>query len=456
MLAGVFVNRLAGFLQIFLILFLTHRGFSKGEAGIALGVYAVGAVLGTVIGGWLSDRLGPRPATVISMMGAAVLLVAIVYLKIYPLLLAAVLLVGAVGVIYRPAAQSLITGMAPQGQLVMVTAMYRLCLNLGTTAAPVIGGLLVQASYLLLFWGEAIGALLFGLIALRYLPRQPKQARPTAQAEAEPGEAQPQTGYRALLGDPRFLVFLAGFLLICLVYSQYTAVLPLAVEKARLSIWWYIALVSLNAAIVVTCEVLATKWVQKWPTRVTVMTGFSLLALGYGIYAIKMIPVLLVLGTLTWTLSEITGTPTVYAYPGMIAPAHLRGRYYGALQSVYSLGAVLGPIGGVFLFIHIGQTVFVYCALIAVAGAVVGTAGIRQTSQAGPGTPDAEAAAGAVAADVGLVPTEPPGEGGFDQGGEVGAAGREVPGVAQGEQADAAASGDADDGGGVRGQVGGG
>jgi MFS family permease len=381
MLAGVFVNRLAGFLQIFLILFLTHRGFSRAEAGIALGAYAAGAVLGTVIGGWLSDRLGPRPATIISMMGAAVLLVAIVYVRIYPLLLVVVLLVGAVGVIYRPAAQSLITAMAPQGQLVMVTAMYRLCLNLGTTAAPLIGGLLVQASYLLLFWGEATGALLFGLIALRYLPRQPRQA---AQAE-EPGKDQPQPGYRALLGDPRFLVFLAGFLLLCLVYSQYTAVLPLAVEKARLSIWWYIGIVSLNAAIVVTCEVLATRWVQNWPVRVTQMTGFSLLALGYGIYAIKMIPVLLVLGTLTWTLSEIIGTPTVYAYPGMIAPAHLRGRYYGALQSAYSLGAVLGPIGGVFLFIRVGQTVFTYCAVIAVAATVVAAAGIRQTSQARPG-----------------------------------------------------------------------
>src|SRR4030095_11583031 len=37
--AGVFVSRLAGFLQIFLVLFLTHRGFSEGQAGLALGMY---------------------------------------------------------------------------------------------------------------------------------------------------------------------------------------------------------------------------------------------------------------------------------------------------------------------------------------------------------------------------------------------------------------------------------
>jgi predicted MFS family arabinose efflux permease len=74
LLAGVFVSKLAAFLQIFLVLFLTHRGFSGSQAGWALGVYGAGAVLGTAVGGWLSDRLSPRSATVISMMGSAVLI----------------------------------------------------------------------------------------------------------------------------------------------------------------------------------------------------------------------------------------------------------------------------------------------------------------------------------------------------------------------------------------------
>src|SRR5207245_656743 len=82
LLAGVFVSRLAGFLQIFLVLFLTHRGFSPGQAGLALGLYGAGSVLGTLIGGWLSDRLSARTATLISMGGSAVLIVSIVYIKI--------------------------------------------------------------------------------------------------------------------------------------------------------------------------------------------------------------------------------------------------------------------------------------------------------------------------------------------------------------------------------------
>src|SRR5689334_5676290 len=70
-LAGVLVGRLAGFLLIFLVVFLTHRGFSSRQAGVALGMYGAGAVLGSFVGGWATDRLSARTATAVSMWGSA-------------------------------------------------------------------------------------------------------------------------------------------------------------------------------------------------------------------------------------------------------------------------------------------------------------------------------------------------------------------------------------------------
>jgi MFS family permease len=144
LLAGVFVNKLAGFLQIFLVLFLTSRGFSSGQAGLALGLYGAGAVVGTFVGGSLIDRQSARTATMISMFGSSLLLVSIVYLRNYLLLLVAIVLVSAVSQIYRPAAQALITELTLPDRLVMVTAIYRLCLNLGTSVAPLLGVALVS------------------------------------------------------------------------------------------------------------------------------------------------------------------------------------------------------------------------------------------------------------------------------------------------------------------------
>jgi MFS family permease len=408
LLVGVFVSKLAGFLQIFLVLFLTHRGYSSGRAGLALGLYGAGAVIGTFAGGWLSDRLSARTATVISMVGSALLIVSIIYLNNYPLILLAVLLISAVGQLYRPAAQSLITELTPRDRLVMVTAMYRLCLNLGTTVAPLIGVALASVSYNLLFWGEALAAGAYGVIALTALPRRAAASEAAADGPAESaadrsasGERR-RTGYLALLDDRRYLAFLAAFLMLCLVYCQYTAVLPLAVMQAGLSTWWYGSVITLNAVVVVLFEVAATRFVQTWPLRLTQLSGFALLAIGYGVYAIKMVPVFLIIGTLMWTLSEIVGAPTIWAYPGVVAPDHLRGRYFGAMQSMYGLGSTLGPILGVTLFIHVGQRFFLWAALVAVLGAAVGRIGMRgPAKQAAPAAePAAESVHVPVPAEV--------------------------------------------------------
>ena len=388
LLAGIFVNKLGGFLQIFLVLFLTSRGFSSGQAGLALGLYGAGAVVGTFAGGSLIDRLSARTATLISMLGSSALLVSIVYFTSYPLLVAVIVLVSAVSQIYRPAAQSLITELTPPERLVMVTAIYRLCLNLGTSVAPLLGVALASVSYDLLFWGEALAGLTYCVIALFFLPRgRMKAAKAPASdtvpsgldgfATSQPGTNNPRSGYFQVLSDHRYLLYLLGFLLMHLVYTQYVASLPLAVKAGGVSTWWYGAVITINGAFIVICEVWTTKFVQNWPLRLVQLFGYGLLAAGYAVYAIDMAPVFLVVGTLLWTLSEILGAPTVWSYPGMVAPAHLRGRYFGALHSTASLGSTVGPILGVLLFEHVGQRVFVWAAVVGVVATIVGRMGMR-------------------------------------------------------------------------------
>jgi MFS family permease len=391
LLAGVFVSKLAGFIQIFLVLFLTSRGFSSSQAGLALGLYGAGAILGTFVGGSLSDRQSARTAMLTSMLGSAVLLVSIVYLKNYLLLVTAIVLVSAVSQVYRPAAQAMISELTPGDRLVMVTALYRLCLNLGTSAAPLLGVALVSVSYDLLFWGEALAALVYCLIALFFLPRRKPAAR-AAKPEGADRPGRPRSGYLEMLADQRYMFFLLGFLFLHLVYIQYTAVLPLAVKAAGLSTWWYAAAISLNGVLIVACEVWATKFVQTWSLRLSQGAGYALLAAGYGAYAIGMTPALLIIGTLLWTLSEIVGAPTVWAYPGLVAPAHLRGRYYGGLHSTYGLGSTIGPIVGIALFTSVGQQFFRYATVVGVLAVVVGQLGIR--------SPETEPAVPAVLADA--------------------------------------------------------
>jgi MFS family permease len=376
LLFGVFVNRLGAFLQIFMVLFLTHRGFTAGQAGFALGVYGAGTVLGSFAGGWLSDRLSPRAATLISMLGSAALIVSILYLEVYPLILLAILLVSSVGQLNRPAAQAMLAELTKPGQLVMTMAMYRLAINLGTAVTPIVGVALVSVSYDLLFWAEAFAAVVYSAIAWKFLP-----GRPAPDEAADATAEEPKQGYRAVLADWRYDFYLAAVFLVTVVYCQYIAVLPLAIVDEGLSLWWYSLVVSANAIVVAVFEVPATKYVQTWPLRLTAIAGFGLVAVGYGVYAIALVPVLLIIGTLIWTTSEIIGAPTTFAYPGMVAPPHLRGRYSGAMLSVFGLGNAVGPAVGVWLWSRVGQTFWLWAGAVAILSAVCARIGMRRPEE---------------------------------------------------------------------------
>src|ERR1700683_3690846 len=124
-LIGMLINRLGTFLNIFLVLYMTHRGFTTVQAGVALGVYGFGGVVGVLVGTALADWLGARRATVLSMGGRAVLMVGILYLRNYPALLVDVAVVGMIGLVYRPASASLLSELTPKDRQGMIFAGYR-------------------------------------------------------------------------------------------------------------------------------------------------------------------------------------------------------------------------------------------------------------------------------------------------------------------------------------------
>ena len=379
LLVGIFVNRLGSFLQVFLVLFLTHRGFSAVQAGGALAAYTAGAVLGSIVGGTLTDRLGPRRTIVVSMTGGAALVLAILYLRDYPALLLVVVLVGTVGGAYRPAASTLLSELTPADRQVMIFAIYRLAYNLGNTAAPLLGAALVAASYNLLFWGEAAASLGYGLIAAVALPRRGPRQPVAEKAAARTG------GYAAVLADRRYVLFLFALVVNAVVYVQYVSALPVAMRADGLATGWFSAVVALNGAIVVCCELLVTKVVQRWPMRLVVMTGFVLLGAGMSAYVLPIGVAAYVLGTLVWSFAEIVAGPTIFAYPAVASPEHLRGRYIGAATAMFGIGSATGSVLGLAVWELVGRALWPICGLVCLLGLAAASAGMRTIPVAEPG-----------------------------------------------------------------------
>lgn len=384
-LVGVFINRLGGFLNIFLVLYLTSRGYSTEQAAIALGVYGGGAIVGVLIGGALTDWLGARNATVIGMAGSSVLIGSLLFAPNYSVLLATVALVGLSAQIYRPASATLLSELTSESRQVMIFAMYRFGLNLGAMAAPLVGFALYNLGhqqYHLLFYAEALIALAYACLAWMTLPaRLPRTGDAGAVASAEH-----QGSYLEVVRDRRYTLYLVATFLHSAVYVQYLSTLPLDVSAAGLEIFWYTLAVSLNGFVVIAFELPLTKITQRWPFAVTIGLAFGLLAAGVAFYGLPIGPAVIICGTLIWSLGEIIGGPVVFAYPAVAGPARLKSRYIGSFQFTFGLGSAVGPVIGGWLFVQLGHGVWPVLAVGSVLATLFGLAAIRASSTVSDGT----------------------------------------------------------------------
>lgn len=384
LLVGTMINRLGGFVQVFMVLYLTHRGFSDTQAGAALGVYGAGAVLGTLVGGWMSDRLGPRLTIVSTLLGSAVLLPCVLYLDNYWAILVVITFSGAASLAYQPASTSMISLLTPPERHIMIFAMGRLAINLGTTAAPLLGAALVKVSWDFLFWGEALAVVVFSAVTATTLPRRgPEPAAATAGgkndegAGAEPKDA-PRASYLAVLADRRYLMFLLAMFVSSVIYIQHISALPLAVKHLGMDIEVYAAMIALNGLLVIACELLVAKVVQRWQIRTAVIIGVLLTGVGMAMYALPWGLAALVIATLVWSLGEIIGYPSLFfAYPAQAGPPGLRGRYLGASNALYGLGSAVGPFIGVMVWNRYHQGLWVLCGVVGLVAAAAAWAGVR-------------------------------------------------------------------------------
>lgn len=375
LLVGTFVNKLGNFLQVFLVLFLTSRGLSADQAGLALGAYGLGAVIGVVTGGGVTDRLGCR-ATIAGSMVLAGALTAAMLSTTEPLLVMAIAFAtGAASQAYRPASAALVAALTPEDRHVMVFAMYRLAFNLGMTVGPLAGALLVEsASYAVLFWADALTSIAYGVVAWIALPGGSLGTDKDEASEEAAG------GYRRMMRDHRYTLFIAALFLNAAVYVQYLTALPLHVEDSGLSAGIFGVLVAVNGFVVIVCELPVTRVVQRWSARLSVPLGIGLVGAGLTMYAGPEALAWLVFATVMWSAGEIIATPTASAYPVRVAPAGLRGRYLAAAAASQNIGYAVGPVLGAFAWSRSGVGVWWLCGAVTVLAVLAALGGIAPSA----------------------------------------------------------------------------
>jgi MFS family permease len=373
--AGSFVNRFGSFVAVFLVLYLRSRGYSIAEAGLVVGFYGVGNVLAAGAGGWVADRLGRRNAIALSMFSSAATLLALSQAEWLPLIMALTLLAGLTGEMYRPASSALLTDLTPPGDRLPAFTLNRLAINLGFAVGPATAGLLAERSFFLLFLGDAITSVVFGVIALVALPEGVRSRR----SEERRGEA-----VRTMLGDRAFALFLVASVLGAFVYFQGQTTFPLHVTESGLSDSDYGLLISLNGIAIVFLELPLVAITRRFAARPVLALGSLLVGLGFALNALANDLPELALTVMIWTLGEIVYAPVASAYVADIAPEHLRGRYAGAWGLTWGLAFVAAPVLGSAVFAWNQNALWLLCGLLGVAAALLLTATPEQAPEKSP------------------------------------------------------------------------
>jgi MFS family permease len=367
--AGTFVNRLGTFVLPFFTLYLTGRGFTAGQAGIAIGAYGLGGFVAQMVGGLLADRIGRRNAIALSMLSTGVLTLALWQADSLALIYTLMFAVACVGELHRPASSALIADLVPSEHRVAAFTVFRLTFNAGWAAGLALGGLLAERNVDLLFVGDAITSIGFGLISLVALPHGVRSAHRD--------ETHLPSVRSVILADRGFLLFLAGALISGMVYAQNVSTMPLHVRDAGFGPAVYGLLQSLNGMIVVLAELPVIAWAQRHERLRMVALGQLLIGLGFASLLFADTLPLLVGMVAVWTLGEICGSSPATAIAADRAPEHARGRYQAALGSAWSLAFMAGPVLGTIVYAADPAALWWACGAIGVAAAGLSLAARR-------------------------------------------------------------------------------
>jgi len=152
---GTFLNKFGAFVVPFLALYLTSRGYTVGETGLAIGAYGVGNLFASLLGGHLADSLGRRKTIVLSMFSGAAMMMLLSQAHSLPVIIALAVLTGLTCESYRPASMALLTDLVRSDKRVTAFASLRMAFNAGFAFGPATAGFLAAYGYFWLFAGDA-------------------------------------------------------------------------------------------------------------------------------------------------------------------------------------------------------------------------------------------------------------------------------------------------------------
>ena len=349
------INRSGSMVLPFLGVYMTdHLKFSLENAGIVLSFYGIGSVLGSWLGGFLTDKFGEYYIQSWSLFLSAPIFIIMPFFSSVDMMALLIFLQSAISDTFRPANSVAITKYARPENLTKAFSLNRMAINLGFSIGPALGGILSGISYNFLFIVNGIGAVTAGIIYVIFFRRRNKIFR--EKKKLEPTKTIEKTVTKSPYKDYPFLLysFLSAVFAVC--FFQFFNTIPLFYKDvAKLDQSTIGFILGYSGFIIVLLEmplVSLAERVLKIPQILSIgiiMSGVSYLLLLFG----SNIPLLL-LSMSILSIAEIWVLPFMSTVTALRAERGNKGAYMGLNGIAFSFSFIFTPFLGTYVVSHFG------------------------------------------------------------------------------------------------------
>lgn len=336
-----FINRSGTMVIPFLSLYLTESlDYTLENVGWIMSAFGVGSVLGSWIGGKLTDKYGFYRVMYFSLALTGILFIGLQFIEGFYAFCFAIFLVMLVADAFRPAMFVAMNTYSKAENKTRSVTLIRLAINLGFSAGPAIGGLIITSiNYKGLFWMDGITCLLATLVLINVL--HPKKARVIDEQKVE----NPQP----IRSDGLFWIFFVAMFIFGFVFLQYFSTMPLYYRDVHALTEFDIGLLlGMNGFLIFVFEMPLIKWLGDWKYSKELLITIGLLVTGLSYVVLLMTPWvgILIIGMLFMTFGEMIAFPFSNSFVIERSKRGKQGEYMAFYSISFSAAHIFGHNSG--------------------------------------------------------------------------------------------------------------
>jgi len=335
------INRAGTMVIPFLSLYLTEDlEFTLINVGWVMSAFGAGSVIGSWIGGKLTDKIGYYKVMFRSLITTGVLFIGLQYLTTFASFCFGIFIIMLVADMFRPAMFVALSAYSKPENKTRSVTLIRLAINLGFSAGPAIGGLIITTmGYGGLFWVDGITCILASILLMKVL--HPKATKTVDTIEVK----NPVSAY----ADYSFLLFLVGMFFFGVVFLQYFSTMPLYYKEIHFLSELEIGIIlGFNGFLIFLLEMPLVKWLEnsKYTKTNLMIFGAFLTGLSFIILNLTAWYGVLIIGMLLMTVGEMIAFPFSNAFAMDRAKKGNQGEYMALYSIAFSVAHIFGHNAG--------------------------------------------------------------------------------------------------------------